>query len=150
MTTRYQKSQIEDVARIIENMWLFADAHEFILSLANDFADLFAADNPPRCRVCRDALTGGQLERCTIRRFGVTEEHRFEGGFNRADFLEACGLEVKELTCPLCGKPSGDGDVHKECADYEQALADAQGESQENLEAAEALYDHKVREQEHE
>ena len=27
--------------------------------------------------------------------------------------------------CPLCGKPSDDGDVHQDCADYEAMCADA-------------------------
>ncbi|KKM75854.1 hypothetical protein LCGC14_1386130 [marine sediment metagenome] len=150
--SRYTKEQCEDVALILSTPIelrigrLHAETYSSTVGqLAKDFADLFAADRPPssHCWTCGSSKEAGFT--CTR----PDGEHRF-GGFDREHFLAACGLEVKELTCPLCGKTSGDGDVHKECADYEQAMADAQGESQENLEAAEALYDHKVREQEHE
>ena len=149
--SRYTKEHYEDVAKALKEnrAWAIqmdsAHARGVMASTIGTFADLFAADRPPssHCWTCGSSKEAGFT--CTR----PDGEHRF-GGFDREHFLAACGLEVKELTCPLCGKTSGDGDVHKECADYEQAMADAQGESQENLEAAEALYDHKVREQEHE
>ena len=88
MTTRYQESQIKDVARIIEDLWLFPDAHEIISSLAGDFANLFAVDNLPssRCWTCGNTKEAAPI--CTR----PDGDHRF-GGFNRERFLAACGLE---------------------------------------------------------
>jgi hypothetical protein len=99
MTTRYQKSQIEDVARTLVNFWAdpinrFSYLH-VPPKLAQDFADLFAADNPPTCSICRLATTdlleeaGCQYEPES----GTTSQHDFEGGFDRERFLAACGLE---------------------------------------------------------
>ncbi len=101
--SRYTKQHYEDVARLIRESWPEAmpeDVNEVILfSLANKFADLFAADNPDR----------------------PAYEYK---GFDRERFLAACGLEPETSTCPLCGKPSPDGWVHKDCADYEQGYSD--------------------------
>ncbi|KKN69276.1 hypothetical protein LCGC14_0442710 [marine sediment metagenome] len=56
-----------------------------------DFADLFAADNPPstRCWNCGDDNESMAL--CTR----PNEGHNF-GGFNREWFLEACGLTAEQ------------------------------------------------------
>ncbi len=69
MTTRYQKSQIEDVARILVRE---GSGSTFgpVRNIALDFADLFAADNPP-----------------------AWDSNKLVGGFDRERFLAACGLE---------------------------------------------------------
>ena len=77
MTTRYQKSQIEDVARILSG-WTDPQYQFMFRCLAKEFAGLFAADNPPRCYIegnheCDDG--------CMV------------AGFDRKQFLAACGLE---------------------------------------------------------
>jgi len=127
VSSRYSKRHYEDVARLINESWPVEaadrEAEEVVLfSLVSRFADLFAADNPPSGKDC------------------LCHECR---GFDRERFLTACGLETKGpyADCPLCGKPTADGHAHQECADHKQALADAQGESQENLEAAGEIYD---------
>ncbi len=84
MTTRYQKSQIEDVAGIIAAG--LAEHPErpnrtpTLRAVARQFADLFAADNPKRCTFHGDHDTG-YSEDCKIT------------GFSRKQFLAACGLE---------------------------------------------------------
>ncbi len=149
--SRYTKEHYEDVASLILGATLYAhpehiDRHALVTRLA----DLFAADNPDSvyCGYCGATEPGQQAPVTSICVERGTEAHSFvyHKGFDREWFLAACGLEP---TCSLCGKPSPEGDVHKECADYEQALADAQGESQENLEAAEEIYDRVVEEQVH-
>ncbi len=92
MTTRYQKRHYEDVARLISgNMdatGLDKQRNGGLTALAHDYADLFAADNPPssRCWTCGDDK--GTTSICTR----PDGEHRF-GGFDREQFLAACGLE---------------------------------------------------------
>ena len=81
MSSRYRKQHYEDVARILSKD---ARTVEIVTEdIARDFADLFAEDNPPFCRTCDVTHTifyAGE---------GL---HEYEGGFNRADFLAACGL----------------------------------------------------------
>jgi len=98
MTTRYQKSQIEDVAKLLAaeyeaaQTWNEAAAHA-IKRAALNFADLFAADNPPRCVNCGEPATttgGGSCH--YVPQLG---EHNFEGGFDRERFLAACGLTTE-------------------------------------------------------
>ena len=95
MTTRYQKSQIEDVARLIKDSWPEAvpeDVNEVILfSLANKFADLFAADNPKCCIHC--GYVKGATDICDSADGRLRDEHTFEYGFDRDKFLTACGLK---------------------------------------------------------
>ncbi|KKM91576.1 hypothetical protein LCGC14_1227140 [marine sediment metagenome] len=87
MTTRYQKSQIEDVARILSDAVGIASDCDRVdcgckmesLAICKDFADLFAADNPPACQ----AFHGP----------GHDSSCKLAGGFNREQFLAACGLE---------------------------------------------------------
>ncbi len=101
MTTRYQKSQIEDVAQILRDAMLetiddgkMASRYMDDTTIENityDFETLFAADNPPRCVNCGEPATttgGGSCH--YVPQLG---EHNFEGGFNREEFLTACGLE---------------------------------------------------------
>jgi hypothetical protein len=142
VVSRYSKQHYEDVARILAEEQHFQEtsgrpeglsAAGAVINLKHTFADLFAADNPKRCSFHGEHDTG-YSEDCKIT------------GFDREQFLAACGLEPVPEICPLCNKPSKNGEVHLDCANYEQAMADAEGESQENLEAAEALYNHTVRE----
>ena len=91
MTTRYQKSQIEDVAFILgchttaAGMDNEKERMEWLTWIAKSFADLFAADNPPACIDCgaHRGERGGPS----------CEGHLFAGGFDRERFLAACGLE---------------------------------------------------------
>ncbi len=98
MTTRYQKSQIEDVATILRNAMLETiDGGKMasrymddttVENLANDFDDLFAADNPPLCTLCYRPESTGRACSTASQRL-----HNFSGGFDRKQFLAACGLE---------------------------------------------------------
>ena len=117
--SRYTKQHYEDVARLINESWPLAvpeDVNEVILfGLANKFADLFAADNPRTCVYHYPSEHNKNIRRddgCDMQ------------GFDRELFLAACGLEPEMDTCPLCDKPSKDGEVHLDCADAEQASAD--------------------------
>ena len=124
MITRYQKKHYEDVARLLVNRRISMDEqlpeymdgfNDAIWKLVEDFADLFAADNLTVCHICGDSE--GTAPPCVYPKL----EHVFEGGFNREEFLAACGLEP---TCPFCGSPSKDGEVHLDCANDEQAYSD--------------------------
>jgi len=77
MTIRYQEKQIKDVALPISRLEL---TPQMSRRVALDFVDLFAADNPIRCRV-----VGGHDTPCGI---GCLSD-----GFDRERFLVACGLE---------------------------------------------------------
>ncbi len=74
MTTRYQKSQIEDVAHIFAGRGM---PDVVRTQLTADFADLFAANNP---RGCEHALHNVPC---------------YEP-FDRKRFLAACGLESED------------------------------------------------------
>ena len=78
-TTRYQKSQIEDVAGIIHDS-IHQTLEGYPFNWVERFADLFAADNPKRCTFHGDHNIGYSVD-CKIT------------GFNRERFLAACGLE---------------------------------------------------------
>ncbi len=83
MTTGYQEKHYEDVARILRADRMEARIRPEDDALANviaDFADLFAADNPMRCTFHGDHNIGYSAG-CKIT------------GFNRKQFLEACGLK---------------------------------------------------------
>ena len=88
-TRRYQKSQIEDVAEVLATELAFQIEGwpGPVRNLVYAFADLFAADNPRRCACC--GLPEGTLVGC----FSQDKKHASMDGFNRADFLAACGLE---------------------------------------------------------
>ncbi len=101
MTTRYQKSQIEDVARILHDAWGeaidvggMADRYmtdTTVGNLAEDFADLFAVDNPPSCGYC-----GSFNDVADTRYARCPNGCEYERGFDRAKFLSACGLKESE------------------------------------------------------
>ena len=79
MSSRYTKEHYEDVARIIRSQpWGINESTQ----IAEDFAALFATDNPPICRLC-GANPGDD----------TSAGHDFIDGFKRTDFLTACGLE---------------------------------------------------------
>jgi hypothetical protein len=78
---KYQKEHIEDVANILKRQTA-------PVSLINEFADLFAADNPQRCARCL-APTLDATEPCV----SFDSEHVFTAGFGREQFLAACGLK---------------------------------------------------------
>ena len=106
--SRYTKEHYEDVARILSQRrapdpgeGLGRIRNTALTDVANDFADLFAAD-PRYCIHCGD-------EASTTAVCPLHDEHLFEGGFDRARFLAACGLEAERDTgwpdgeCPTCG-----------------------------------------------
>ena len=79
MTTRYQEKHYEDVARILLEFILLSHVSPMTSDLVDSFADLFAADNPGACTIPY-----------------VYHSHhvcQLAGGFNRARFLAACGIE---------------------------------------------------------
>ena len=105
MTTRYQKSQIEDVARILKTMW---ECHcnsphdpngpecagcQTRDGMVGAFADLFAADNPPTCTKCGVLCATQQAVSLCANDAFAGENHQWSGGFDRERFLAACGLE---------------------------------------------------------
>ena len=96
MNTRYQKSQIEDVARILSG-WVplslkdeGSDVRFMLENLVAEFTGLFAADNPEVCRYC-GATEATAKVRCVGREGDPF--HNFEGGFDCEKFLSVCGLK---------------------------------------------------------
>lgn len=97
MATRYSRQHYEDVARLIRESWPIEDdsreVEEVILfSLTNRFADLFAADNPRHCRFCLVPEEGDGKDKPHAN----GAEHDFAIGFDREQFLTACGLKAEE------------------------------------------------------
>jgi hypothetical protein len=99
MTTRYQEKHYEDVAKVLSTVAVFHNSRAeakggsgVLIQLIADFATLFAADNPPACTNCAEEY--GTSEVCVTAGGRCHEEHNFEGGFNRTQFLAACGLET--------------------------------------------------------
>ena len=93
---RYTTPHYEDVARLVKQHrgHLPADpmgssVRVHIGHLAESFADLFAADNPPVCRWCTAPVEPSPTN-CPKSALG---QHTYLGGFNRAEFLRACGIE---------------------------------------------------------
>ena len=98
--SRYTKEHYEDVARLIKGSWPIEaegrEAEEVVLfNLINKFADLFAEDDPPSvyCGYC--GTTEGNPSPILCPERGLDKVHSFiyHKGFNRKQFLEACGLE---------------------------------------------------------
>ncbi|KKN01744.1 hypothetical protein LCGC14_1124700 [marine sediment metagenome] len=97
MTTRYQEKHYEDVAQILaaaveesehEGPTYRAMDWQTVENLAHDFVALFVTDNPLVCRQCGD--DEGSTARCLPDE--PTVEHSYDG-FDREQFLTACGLE---------------------------------------------------------
>ena len=84
--SKYQEQHYEDVAAIIRSLVSVEEgpgvpypiSQVSSLSLVVQFADLFAADNPPSCSV--GSHDGPCTPACRI------------DGFDRERFLKACGL----------------------------------------------------------
>ena len=93
MTTRYQKRHYEDVAEIVLNHIWHRPVGYMSRDLAEDFADLFAADNPPFCSDC------GDEKGTTICTHSCGDHHAFIGGFDREQFLTACGHKRMDGGC---------------------------------------------------
>ncbi|KKL48058.1 hypothetical protein LCGC14_2329330 [marine sediment metagenome] len=106
--SRYTKEQCEDVARILAEEKHFQEtsgrpegmiAAGAVINLKHTFADLFAADNPrsPYCGYC--GIVRDDRLPCPERGVSGVETrppHNFlYKGFNREQFLEACGLETE-------------------------------------------------------
>ncbi len=60
--------------------------------IARDFADLFAADNPPTCTKCGVLCATQQAANYCADDAFEGENHKWAGGFDREQFLAACGL----------------------------------------------------------
>ena len=97
MTTRYQSKHYEDVARLLNKQPVASvgSLYQAVKRMGEDFADLFAADNPRICNICR--APKGETALCFGSVLGRASnppgEHNFQGGFDRTQFLAACGLE---------------------------------------------------------
>ncbi len=79
MTTRYQSEHYEDVAAILRRRTSHPPLTHWCWEvIGRDFADLFAADNPRRCTL----PANHEFHNCVL-----------ASGFNRKQFLAACGLE---------------------------------------------------------
>lgn len=77
---RYTEEHYKDVAHILKHHCQPPYSGPLPPHLARDFADLFAADNPPTCQVGHHDGPCGAV--CLV------------GGFDRERFLEACGVEA--------------------------------------------------------
>lgn len=105
--SRYTKQYYEDVAKVLferlegpshQHMWAAA-----IEGLAQDFADLFAADNLPLCQRCDIPHSVHYIQREGL--------HEYTGGFKRDDFLAACGLKPQSeqaYSDYVAGKTAGE------------------------------------------
>ena len=98
MTTRYRQEHYDDVATIVQCHCVRSCLCErccLVRGMASMFADLFAADNPRICNICR--APKGETALCFGSVLGRASnppgEHNFQGGFDREQFLAACGLE---------------------------------------------------------
>ena len=82
---RYRQEHYEDVAALLRgHNTATYDGHKLMLSsLTLSFSDLFAADNPKRCTFHGDH-DGKYSEDCKVT------------GFDRAQFLIACGLSEQD------------------------------------------------------
>lgn len=104
MTTRYHKDTYGAVAQLLNKQPIASvgSLYQAVKRIGEDFADLFAADNPRRCLGCGEQEPPGAV--CQM----PDEGHRF-GGFDRERFLAACGLEPERDPgwpngeCPTCG-----------------------------------------------
>ena len=101
MSSRYSKKHYEDVARILKEQATYYsgivnDGQAIVAGVVlgrtiQDFADLFTADNPKCCIHC--GYVKGTTEICDSANGQLRDEHTFEYGFDREQFLAACGLK---------------------------------------------------------
>ncbi len=108
MTTRYQKKHYEDVARLLAFHWAKvagdspvprgSRARAIMGVVLQDFADLFAADNPQQCVYCLTLGPKPAGEACPQRGIAPADANTYHSfmGFNRKQFLTACGLEEED------------------------------------------------------
>ena len=107
MSSRYRKQHYEDVARILSKD---ARTVEIVTEdIARDFADLFATDSPPSTYCWRCGSNRNVVTSCT----DPKDKHNY-GGFNRKQFLAACGLESTQPD-PRCEVGSHDGPCTSAC-----------------------------------
>ncbi len=92
--SRYTKEHYEDVAAILLP---HCPGNSQIGQIVKDFADLFAADNPPKCIHC--GRSGAEAVGLCL---GPQDylNHEVAGGFNCEQFLTACGLEPTQSIPP--------------------------------------------------
>ena len=88
--SRYTKEQCEDIASLLAKKSPNHPAMIMVKAICKDFADLFAADNPPICLHCGQDVELGDT--CPAGD-GVGAPHAHTQGFDREQFLEACRLE---------------------------------------------------------
>ena len=86
----YQEKHYEDVARLLNKQPVASvgSLYQAVKRMGEDFADLFAADNPRTCPGCGDKE--GTKSICA---HSCGAHHIFTGGFDRERFLAACGLK---------------------------------------------------------
>ena len=95
--SRFTKEHYEDVARLLNKQPVASvgSLYQAVKRMGEDFAGLFAADNPKCCIHC--GYVKGTTGICDSANGQLRDEHTFEYGFDREQFLAACGLEpVKE------------------------------------------------------
>ncbi|KKM72049.1 hypothetical protein LCGC14_1424500 [marine sediment metagenome] len=88
--SKFTKQHYEDVATLLKKRSPAHPAMIMVKAVAIDFADLFATDNPACCIHC--GYLEGTTDICDSSDGRIREEHLFEGGFDREQFLAACGL----------------------------------------------------------
>ena len=81
--SKFTKQHYEDVATLLKKRSPAHPAMIMVKAVAIDFADLFAAGNLPTCIDCGSSR-GEANYNCA--------SHLFAGGFDREQFLAACGL----------------------------------------------------------
>ena len=92
IVSRYSKQHYEDVAKVLKENRAWArqmdstHGRAVMASTIGQFADLFAADNPPSTHCWHCGSNRNVVTDCTH------VEHNY-GGFDREQFLAACGLE---------------------------------------------------------
>ena len=111
--SRYSKKHYEDVAEILSEHGGYVTARVVTDDIVRAFADLFAADNPPTCLEHTDASAypidaqhHASSDHVDVKGEPSPEDcqcieggGRF-GGFDREQFLTACGLRLKETHLP--------------------------------------------------
>lgn len=113
--SRYTREHYEDVARLLHaarekfsGTGGTGEALGAIRTLAHDFANLFAADNPPTCSKCGVLCATQQaVNYCADDAF-AGRNHVWDGGFSRTDFLAACGLEPARPYSTSMFRPVGE------------------------------------------